>query len=147
MRPKMTPKFCDIMMVMTTLQSQLPFEMLLHSLQQLSMDELNQVGQQVNLLKARHKFPYLSQIEAQLLRQIEAISIPLPTQQRCKMLSDKSRSGNITSDEQEELMNLVDEIEQANAQRLNLLAQLAQLRQLSLSKLIQLLGIQPFTYE
>jgi hypothetical protein len=134
---------------MTTIQiqSQLPFETLLHSLQQLNAEELAQVTRQANILQARRKTPHLAETETQLLMQIQETVVAAETRQRSAALSAQARHGTITPGEHNELMRLVDEIEQINAQRLNSLVQLAQLRQVSLESLMASLEIQPLTYE
>jgi hypothetical protein len=128
-------------------QSQVTFDTLLDSLEQLSAIELDQITHYVVRLQAQRKYPSLSQAEADLLLKINQGIVPEQVLQHCKELSAKVRNETISPAEHEELMELVDEIEQLNAQRLEYLAQLAQLRQVSLPELMDTLEITPLSYE
>lgn len=134
---------------MTTIQikSQLAFDTLLESLQQLSSEELAQLTTYAARLEAQRKAPSLSEAEASLLLKINQGIVPSDVQQRCARLTKKARDGTITDEEHAELMALVDEIEQLNAQRLDYLTQLAQLRSVSLDHLMDALEITPLSYE
>lgn len=83
----------------------------------------------------------------QLLLKINQGVIPTDVKARCAALTDKARQGEITPEEQAELMQLVDQIELLNAERMNYLFQLAQLRHTSLDELLQTLEITPLRYE
>lgn len=133
---------------MTTIQvqSQLPFDTLLDSLQQLSSEELAQLTQHAARLQAQRRAPSLSEAETELLLQINRGAIPSTTRQRCTELTAKLRNETITAEEQAELTALVDEIEQLNAERLGHLVQLAQLRGVPLDDLMQTLEIEPLSY-
>lgn len=134
---------------MTTIQvqSQVTFDTLLDSLQQLSPNELDQLTHHIIRLQARRKYPSLSQAEADLLLKINQGVVPERILQRCKELTAKVHNESISQIEHDELMELVDEIEQLNAQRLDYLAQLARLRQATLSELMKTLEITPLSYE
>ena len=134
---------------MTTIQvkSQLTFDTLLESLQQLSSEELAQLTTYAARLEAQRKAPNLSEAEAQLLLKINQGIVPPDVQQRCARLTAKARDGSITDEEHAELVALVDEIEQLNAQRLDYLSQLAQLRGVPLDELMDTLEITPLAYE
>ena len=133
---------------MTTIQvqSQLSFDTLLKSLQQLSTEELAQLTRHAARLEAQRKARSLSEAEATLLLEINRGVVPADFQQRCAALTAKARAGAITGEEHAELMALVDEIEQLNAQRLNYLAQLAQLRGVTPNELMDTLEIAPLSY-
>ncbi len=133
---------------MTTIQveTQLPLKTLLQSLTQLSLDELQAVSKQASLLRARHFAPSLPKKEAQLLLKINQGVVPEETSVQCAALSEKSRQGSITDEEQRQLNALVDEIELLNAERIGYLVQLAQLRQTTLPALMDELEIKPLSY-
>ncbi len=120
---------------------------LINSLQQLDAAELEQVAQQAIWLRVRQTTPNPTKKEADLLLKINEGIVPERIQSRCAALSEKSRRGVITAEEQEELMQLVDEIELLNAKRMGYLAELAALRQISLAELMEQLELKPLSYE
>lgn len=134
-------------MTMIQMQTQVPLETLLHSLRQLNSGELEQVLERAALLRAQRRAPSLSKAESDLLLKINQGVVPAEVKERCTFLTQKSRQGNITTEEQIELTSLVDEIELLNAERMNYLIQLAQLRRTSLDDLLQTLEITPLHYE
>lgn len=134
-------------MTMIQMQTQVPLETLLQSLRQLNNGELEQIVERAALLRAQRRAPSLSQAESDLLLKINQGVVPAEVKERCTFLTQKSRQGNITTEEQAELMSLVDEIELLNAERMNYLIQLAQLRRTSLDDLLQTLEITPLHYE
>ncbi len=133
-------------MTTITVQPQPSLTTLLNSLKQLTSNELKEILQQTALLHARRLAPSLPQQEAQLLLKINQGIVPAETRDRCAELTKKSRQGNLTNEEQDELMALVDEIEMLNAKRIEYLAQLAQLRQTTLSALMGDLELKPLSY-
>ena len=133
-------------MTMIRVQPKLSLATLLDSLKQFTSNELKEILQQTALLRARRLAPSLPQQEAQLLFKINQGIIPAETRARCAALTEKSRQGNITNQEQDELMALVDEIEVRNAKRIEYLAQLAQLRQTTLPALMGALELEPLSY-
>lgn len=132
---------------MIQMQTQVPLETLLQSLRQLNSGELEKVVEQAALLRARRRAPSLTKAESDLLLKINQGVVSVEVKDRCAFLTHKSRQGNITPEEQAELIALVDEIELLNADRMNYLIQLAQLRHTSLDNLLQTLEITPLHYE
>ena len=134
---------------MTTLQIQteVPFNVLLESLPQLGLDELDLLANQVIRLRAQRKAAHIPNAEAVLLSKINEGVIPLALRRRCAELTGKQRSGLLEEEEEEELSAIVDEIEIRNAQRVSNLVDLAELRQTTLDELMSALAIAPFTYE
>lgn len=134
---------------MTTIQvqSQLPFEQLLESLEQLNAAELAQLTEQAAQLHARRKSAHLPKAEAQILERLSR-DVPSPSvRQRCAELTQRARRAEITSPEQDELNALVDQIELLNAERIELLIELARLRNVSLRDLMADLEIGPLSFE
>ena len=84
--------------------------------------------------------PHLPEREAELLRQIYQEKRP-GFQERFDLLNAKRSSFTLTSEEQEELLRLVDESEAFTVRRLEALGELAQLRQLTLPALMKQLGL------
>jgi hypothetical protein len=134
---------------MTTLQiqSQVSLNTLLDSLKQLDANELALVAQEAAVLQAQQRAPHLSEEETALLLKINQGVVPEQIRNRCAVLSAKSREGTIAAEEYEELMTLIDQIETLNAERIGYLVELAQLRQMSLDEVMQMLEIQPLSYE
>ncbi|MBN1311939.1 MAG: hypothetical protein JXB30_11010 [Anaerolineae bacterium] len=73
--------------------------------------------------------------EANLLRRIGR-RLPLKTQQRYDALTAKLHRETLTSAEHKELLVLVDQIELADAERMQALTELAQLRTVSVEDLV-----------
>lgn len=133
---------------MTTIQvqTQLPFETLLNSLKQLNLRELEDVAHTTAVLRARQLTPSLPKEEAALLSYLNEGVIPVETQQRCAVLSQKAQEGAISEEERIELLGLIDQIEELNSKRIGYLVQLAQLRQIPLDDLMKTLEIKPLPY-
>jgi hypothetical protein len=92
-----------------------------------------------------HRPPHLPEAEAYLLQQINQ-GLPQEMWQRYHELLDKRRAEILTPDEQAALIALSDQIEDANAHRIEHLVELARLRQTSLGTLMQQLGIEAPPY-
>ena len=97
---------------------------------------------EVSLMLAERKAPHLSRRESELLMKINR-GLSAEVQRRYDELMDKLRNETITSAERQELLQLIDQIEQADAERLQYLIELAQLRNVSVEELMAQLGIQP----
>jgi len=88
----------------------------------------------------------LSERETELLLKINQ-GLPPDTQQRVNELIDKRQSYTITQDELQELIQLTDQIEMFDAERLKHLIGLARLRGITLDELIKKLGIKPVPHD
>jgi hypothetical protein len=130
---------------MTTIPIEVSTEQLLRAVDRLPQDELETFVAQVIALRAQRAAPHLTQEETALLLQINA-GLPAGVQQRFDELVAKRQSETITPDELHELIQITDQIERRDVQRLAALIDLAQLRQTSVPALISALGIQPPTY-
>jgi hypothetical protein len=125
-----------------TIQTQLPFEQLIQTVEQLDSSELEQLIAQAIRVQTRRKVPSLSKEQSILLQQINQ-SIPPKLQERYDILIAKRRADTLTDDEYQELLELSDRIEAIDVKRLGYLSELAKLRQTSLTALIQELQLQP----
>jgi len=134
---------------MTTLhiQTEVPFSVLLDSLPQLGLDELDLLADQVIRLRSQRKIAQNPEAESVLLAKISAGVIPLALRRRCAELTRKQSAGLLDENEEEELSTIVDEIENKNAQRVGYLVDLAELRQTTLDELMDVLEVAPFSYE
>lgn len=126
--------------------SQIETEQLLNAAMRLSSAELDQFVARLFALKAREETAVLTEREAELLTQINR-GVPSATQERLNELVLKRRAENIDARELQELKQLTDEVEKADAERLKFLTELAHLRNVSLQKLIEQLGLKPNPHE
>lgn len=134
---------------LTTLQIQteVPFRVLLDSLPQLEMEELDLLADEVLHLRAQRSAHHISARESELLSHISEGVIPLPWRRRIAELTKRQQAETLTPEEEDELSNLVDAIEMKNAQRVSYLVDLAELRNVTVDELISSLEIAPLTYE
>jgi hypothetical protein len=118
---------------------------LLHAVEQMDEVELKSFLAHVLAFQAKRKAPSLSQVEAQLLQQINA-PLPAAVQQRYNDLIDLRRAENLSPEEYAELLRLTEEAEAFETQRITYMAQLAQLRGRTLPELMADLGIKTPDY-
>lgn len=112
----------------------------LESVARLAPEELDHVVSRVLAFQAHRRAVSLSPDETDLLLRINR-GLPPALRSRCEELDAKLHEETITPAEQEELLHLTDQIEQADAERLRCLIALAQLRQVSVDTLMTQLGI------
>jgi hypothetical protein len=79
--------------------------------------------------------------ETELLQQIYR-GVPGTVRKRYRLLDEKLHNGTITTDEHQELCNLINQIELTDAERIFALIQLAQLRNTTVDSLMNQLKIQ-----
>lgn len=129
---------------MTTLHinSAIELEQVLQGVDKLDTPELERFLAQVSVLLARRKAPSIPQREAELLQQINQPILTTQAQNQYQQLSQQATVGTLTDAENQTLLTLVDELEQADAERMKALFELAQLRKVPLDTLMQQLGIQ-----
>lgn len=121
---------------------QVDSEQLLHAALQMPRAELEQFVARLLALKIRQDTPHLSQTESELLCKINQ-GIPLATQQRLDALIAKRQAQTLTVGEHQELLQITEQIERFDVERLQHLIDLATLRQITLDELMQQLGIKP----
>lgn len=107
---------------------------------QLDTVALEEVLQQVSRLLAHRKAPSVPQREVELLQQISNYLAPA-VRVRYHELNAKLHNEVITEAEHQEFLTLVDQVELADAKRLQSLLELAQLRGVSLATLMKQLGL------
>lgn len=113
---------------------------LLEAIEKMDQAELEQFVSQVIALQARRRAPGLSQDESDLLIKINQ-GLPADVQTRLNELIVKRQVKTLTPDEHDELLHLIAQSEQAEAARVEALAQLARLRGVSLTTLMHDLGV------
>ncbi len=101
---------------------------------------LDQLLQQVSLMRARRKAPLLSPQESRLLQQINQ-GLPDDLDRRSKALREKSQNGTITPVESAEFGQVNGLIENLAAKRIEALIKLSELRQVPFTQLLDDLGI------
>lgn len=121
---------------------QIETEDLLNAALQLPRPELEQFVHRLFVLKAREETTLLPEREAELLSKINQ-ALPPSTQHRLNELISKRRSHTISEDELQELIQLTDQVELLDAERLKYLLELSHLRDVSLEDLINQLGLKP----
>jgi hypothetical protein len=132
---------------MTNIQihAQISTEELVRAVEQLPPSELDEILQTIMTLRLLHTASVLSQSESELLLKINQ---PLPKflQERYDLLIAKRKNETLTTEEHTELLQLTDQVEHMEEERVQHLATLAQVQHISLSQLLQDLGIEPKVY-
>ncbi len=113
---------------------------LLAAIAQLNASELEDFTSHVIRLRAQRFAPHIPKNEAELLKRINQ-GVPASMQTRYDELGIKRDAEILTADEYDELLQLTDQIEKVDAERLRNLAELARLRQTSLDALMDELDI------
>lgn len=134
-------------MGMTTIpiEAEVSAEQLLRAVEQLPSQDLATFVTRLLALRAQREEPHVSQPETTLLLQVNE-GIPIETRRRFDALIAKRQGEAITSEELAELIEITEEIERRDAQRLAALQELAQLRRMPLTDLLDDLGIAPPPY-
>ena len=107
---------------------------------QLDTPELENFMQQVGSIVAHRKAPSLSKQEEALLGIINR-GFPEPFWQRYKALFLKKDKGTLSENEYNELLQMVEQVEEYNVERLQALIDLAKIRGVDLNTIMQDLGI------
>ncbi|MEZ4705651.1 MAG: hypothetical protein R3A44_00510 [Caldilineaceae bacterium] len=127
--------------VLVTSQIELDLDEVLNGLAGLSAHELEQFVERVLSLQAHRRAPALPPQEMELL-QIINNGVAAAVRKRYRELNEKLLAETISEAERAEFLAIVDQIEVADAERLNALIALAQLRALTVDQLMAQLGIQ-----
>ena len=131
--------------VHVTSDIEIDFDEVLNGLARLETSDLAQLVEQVIALQARRRAPSMPKNEADLLQKINQGPSP-EVRRRYEGLTAKLRAETIMPEEHQELLQLIDQIELADAERMQHLIALAQLRQVSVDALLHQLGIRPPAY-
>ncbi|MEA5488577.1 MULTISPECIES: hypothetical protein [Pseudanabaena] len=125
-----------------TVQTQLPFEQLIQTVEQLDASELEQLIAQAIRVQNKRKILSLPKDQSLLLQQITQC-IPNDLQERYNFLISKRQDNSLTDEEYQELINLGEHIEAIDVKRLENLTELAKIRQTSLNSVIEEFQLQP----
>jgi len=127
------------------IEAQVSPEQLLRAVEQMPPQELAAFIRHVLALRAQREARHLSQAESALMLRINQ-GIPADLQRRYDDLIAKRSAATLIPEEYAELLQLTDQVEQLEADRIAALTELAGLRQTSLTDLMHTLGIQPPPY-
>lgn len=131
--------------VQVTSQIEIDFDEVLKGVARLENSELEQFTEKIIALRAQRRAPSLPQNEAELLQKINR-GVPPEVRQRCTELNTRLQEEIITPEEQNELLELTDQIEWADAERIRNLAKLAELRKISIDSLMDQLNLHRSIY-
>lgn len=120
-------------------------EQILNGMTKMAINEFEQFFEQILALRARRIAPTLSQEESELLLKINE-GVPDEVRLRFRLLREKMWDEVITQQEHEELIDLTDQIETSDVERLQNLIKLAQLRNVSLDTVMDQLELRKETY-
>lgn len=109
---------------------------------ELSADELEQFAAEVVALRDLRSGKATALTDEELVRLIRH-AVPEALHQRLRQLDALRRSESLAAHEHSELLRLVDDYENRNAERIWALGQLATRRQTTIAEVMQSLGIQP----
>jgi len=115
------------------------------SLSILNVIELDQVMQEVLILRRKKLPSVLSQNETELLKKINT-GAPSVIQKRYNFLVKKRNNETLTDEEYQELLELTTYMENLGVKRLEYLIELAKLRYLSLDEIVEQLQLKPRLY-
>ena len=124
------------------IEADISVEALVKATEQLSPSDLQRFRSQVLAISARRAASSVSQDEAQCLLRISQ-RLPIKLQQRYDELIAKRDAETLTAEEHVELLQLSQQAEAIDVQRMEALTKLAQLRGATLSDVLRQLKIDP----
>lgn len=131
--------------IQITSRVELDFEEVLQGMAGLQMQDLERLVDRAIALQAQRRAPSLSRHETELLQKINA-GLPAQVRQRYEELNVKLHEETVTPEEHRELLQLVEQVELADAERLRHLIELARLRNVSVEALMSQLDIRRPAY-
>jgi hypothetical protein len=126
-------------------QVELDFDEVLKGVERLETRELEQFILRVMTIRAQRRAPSLPQEEAELLQYINQ-DLQADVRRRFDELHEKLLDETLTPEEQQEFVELSDQIEFADAERLQYLIRLAHLRNVTVDALMDQLGLRRQVY-
>ena len=122
---------------------QIETEQLLNMALQMPRPELEQFVRRLLVLKAREEMPCLEPAEAELLQRIQRSILPPIPRRRLNQLIKRRQDCAITSEEMAELIQLTQQSDDYQTERMKYLIQLSALRDVALDDLMQQLSLKP----
>lgn len=126
--------------VQVTSRVEIDLEEMLNGIARLEADELEKFIDKALALQARRRAPSFSKDESDLLEKINE-GMSADEWMRYEALNNKLHEETISPDEHQELLQLIDHIEQADAERMKNLIELARIRKTSVDALLSQLDI------
>lgn len=120
----------------THITKNIHFNDLLKIISELNTNDLEKLASEVIQLRAKRRSPSLSKKETELFLKINA-GLPIKKQKRFDELNQKRRNETLSQSEHEELIELTEQIEDSNANRISYISKLANLRGISLSEMME----------
>ncbi len=124
------------------LASGIDLERVIQGMGKLNNAELEKVLSRLSILLAQRKSPSLPARESDLLHKINQ-GLPAHILLRHTFLTGRLQANALTEAEHNELIGLIDQIEQADAERMQAIAELSSLRAISVDTLMRQLDIHP----
>ena len=124
------------------IEADISVETLVKATEQLSPLDLQRFRSQVLAISAKRAAPSVSESEAQCLLRINQ-RLPIERQQRYDRLIAQRDAETLTAEEHVELLQLSQQAEAIDVQRIEALTKLAQLRGVTLSDVLRQLKIDP----
>jgi len=115
------------------------------SLSILNLTELDQIMQEIIVLRRKKMPTVLSQNETELLQKINTVA-PLSIQKRYNFLIKKRKEEILDDIQYQELLELTAYMENLGVKRLEYLLELAKLRNLSFDEIVEQLQLKPRLY-
>ncbi len=128
--------------VQVTSKTEIDFDEVLSGIASLETSAMEQFIDRALALKAQRRAPSLPKHEAELLQKINQ-GLPVAARKRYAELNNELNEETITPREHRELLQLIEHIELADAERLKHLIELAAIRNISVDKLMSQLEIRP----
>jgi hypothetical protein len=127
---------------MTTihLNSEIDIESVIQGMGKLNNSDLEKVLSRISIMLAQKKAPNFPKQEAKLRLKINQ-SLDEAVLQRYASLNQLMKENKLSEEEHQELMQLIDEVELANAKRLKATIELANLRAITVDELMEQLNI------
>ncbi|MBI1878610.1 MAG: hypothetical protein HYR94_10355 [Chloroflexi bacterium] len=130
-------------MITVEVPAKLTIDDLVIAIEQLPTRELTEFVRRVIAIQAQRGEPLLADEEERALLEVVASQLPAEAQSRLDRLRQKSRKGSLTSAEQAELLNFVQQVERQDLARVEALVDLAHRRGVAVSTLMRELGLEP----
>ena len=124
-----------------TLQLSNSSKQLLQAIDQLDSPELERVANAVNMLRAKRIAPSLPKTESDLVRLISSSVLSTKNKARLLQLGKKMETQEIVESERKTLIDLSNQSEQLNVQRMKYVGELATLRGEMLLETMNYLGL------
>lgn len=116
------------------------YQQLLKGVKHLSPSDLERFTKDVLSIQAERRTDSLSENEADLLDKINQ-SLPIELRLRYKVLITKKEAETLNQEEYQELLDITEQKEHLNTERIHHLIQLAAIKKISLSDLMNELGV------